>query len=73
MRSYKMYKLHKNILNVVDMVVRLSDGACIPLYPDNTDYANFKKEINDKSAQLEDADGNLMTSAQAIAYVKELP
>jgi hypothetical protein len=54
-------------------VLRLSDSTVIPFAPDNTDYANFKKEINDKFAQLEDANGNLMTEAQAIAYVKELP
>ena len=39
--------------------------------PANTDYANFKKEILADEAQLQDADGNVMTDAKA--YVKELP
>jgi hypothetical protein len=64
-----MYKLTL----ITNQVLRLADNACIPFDPANTDYANFKKQINDKFAQLEDADGNLMTSAQAIAFVKELP
>ena len=39
--------------------------------PDNTDYANFKKEILADEAQLEDADGVIM--ADAKAYVASLP
>lgn len=54
-------------------VIRLSDMATIPFDPANTDYQNFKTEINDQTAQLEDADGNLMTAQQAIDYVKTLP
>ena len=42
-------------------------------YPDNTDYQNFKKQINADEAQLEDADGNLMTAAEAKAYIATLP
>ena len=67
-----MYKL--NIFNNESKsVVRLSDGACIPFDPDNTDYQNFKKQINADEAQLEDAEGTLMTAEQAKAFVKELP
>lgn len=54
-------------------VIRLSDDACIPCDPANTDYANFKKQINADEAQLEDADGNLMSPEQAKAYVATLP
>lgn len=54
-------------------ITRTSDGACIPFDPANTDYANFKREINEGTAQLEDADGNLMTAEQAKDFVKELP
>lgn len=36
-----MYKLHKNILNEVDVVIRLVDGACIPFASDNTDYQAY--------------------------------
>ena len=53
-------------------VIRLSDGACIPFDPDNTDYANFKKEVL-AGAELQDADGNVMTQEQADDFIKELP
>jgi hypothetical protein len=43
----------------------------IPFTPDNTDYANFKKEILADEAQLEDVDGNVMTNAKD--YVRTLP
>lgn len=71
-----MYKLcQPNLQNnqPASSVIRLSDGACIPFDPANTDYANFKREINEGTAQLQDADGNLMTAEQAKDYVKELP
>ena len=56
-----------------NIVLRLDDGACIPFDPANTDYANFKAQINADEAQLEDADGNLMTADEAKAYVATLP
>jgi hypothetical protein len=54
-------------------VIRLSDGACIPFDPANTDYANFRKEILADEAQLQDAEGNTMTPEQAKTYVATLP
>ena len=68
-----MYKLHKNILGEFDVVVRLLDNACIPFDPANTDYQQFKAQINADEAQLEDADGNLMTPEEAKAFVATLP
>ena len=68
-----MYKIINNRFGNPDCVERLSDGAFIPFDPANTDYANFKREINEGTAQLEDADGNLMTAEQAKDLVKELP
>lgn len=41
--------------------------------PANTAYQQFKQAINYDTAQLEDADGNVMDSATAIAFIKELP
>ena len=40
--------------------------------PDNTDYANFKKEVL-AGAELQDADGNVMTQAEADAFIATLP
>ena len=67
-----MYKLQSNhpITNEkAQSVIRINDNACIPFAPDNTDYANFKKEILADEAQLQDADGNVMDKA----YVASLP
>jgi hypothetical protein len=64
-----MYKLIKNM----SCVNRLSENACIPFAPDNTDYAQFKKAISEETAQLQDAEGNLMTAQAAKDFIKELP
>ena len=68
-----MYKIINNRFGNPDCVERLSDNAFIPFDPANTDYANFKREINESVAELQDADGNLMTAEQAKDFVKELP
>jgi len=44
-----MYKLHKNrISQTVNAVICLSDNACIPFDPDNTDYQAFKTAVLDQ-------------------------
>lgn len=72
-----MYKLISNKQwdgsDTCSLVKRLLDNAFIPFDPANTDYQTFKYQINHDEAQLEDADGNLMTPEQAKAYIKELP
>ena len=70
-----MYKLTKNIKNQINGVaIKQGDILLgIPFAPDNTDYAKFKKQILADEAQLQDADGNLMTPEEAQAYIKELP
>ena len=54
-------------------IQRLSDNAFIPFDPANTDYANFKTQVLADEAQLEDADGVLMTAEEAKAFVATLP
>ena len=54
-------------------VIRLEDMACIPFDPANTDYQTFKTQILSDEAQLEDADGVLMTAEEAKAFIKTLP
>ncbi len=69
-----MYKKTKNLLTGLEMniIMRTSDNAFIPIDPANTDYANFKKEVL-VGAELQDADGNTMTAAEAQEYVATLP
>jgi hypothetical protein len=67
-----MYQLFKDdiVFGKAQCVKRLSDGSVIPYDPDNTDYQNFKKEVL-AGAELQDADGNVMT--QADAFIASLP
>lgn len=68
---YKLFNLPNG--SPANAVINLSNNASIPFDPANTDYQNFKKQINADEAQLEDADGNLMTAEQAKAFVATLP
>jgi hypothetical protein len=66
-----MYKLILDKVTGQNLVVkRLSDNTFIPTNPDNTDYQTFKKEVL-VGAELQDADGNVMTDAKD--YVRTLP
>ena len=64
-----MYKLYKDKHTMNEAIIRIADNAFIPFAVDNSDYANFKKEILADEAQLQDADGNVMDKA----YVASLP
>ena len=68
----KMYKLI-SFENKIVCVSRVFDNAFIPFDPANTDYANFKREILADKAQLQDADGNLMSAQAAKEFVATLP
>ena len=70
-----MYKLIKGFQNSIGLIKNKEDGSlmAIPMDEANTDYANFKKEILADEAQLQDAEGNTMTAAEAKAYVATLP
>jgi len=67
-----MYKLSPLFKGKQTSVIRTNDSACIPFDPDNTDYQTFKKEVL-AGAELQDADGNVMTQEQADDFIKELP
>ena len=71
MIMYKLFNLPNG--SPANAVINLSNNASIPFDPANTDYQNFKKQINADEAQLEDADGNLMTAEQAKEFVATLP
>ena len=68
---YKLFNLPNG--SSANAVINLSNNASIPFAPDNTDYANFKKAINEETAELQDADGNTMTAAEAKAFIATLP
>jgi hypothetical protein len=67
-----MYKISKSThpINKSISILRPADNACIPVEPDNTDYQQFKTQVL-AGAELQDADGNLMTDAKA--FVASLP
>jgi uncharacterized protein YjbI with pentapeptide repeats len=70
--------IYKQIYDIVrqqvqqNAILRVTDNAFIPFDPANTDYANFKKEVL-AGAELQDADGNVMTQEQANAFIATLP
>ena len=68
-----MYKIFNNRFGELAGVLRLKDEASIPIDPANTDYQAFKTQINAGEAELEDAEGVLMTSQQAKDFVATLP
>ena len=70
-----MYKLIKDATtDKICVVLCVEISAYIPLTdPANTDYQQFKQAINDDTAQLETADGVLMTQDEAKAFVATLP
>ena len=71
-----MYKLKRNPItqriNYVNFVAN-NITMCIPISSDNTDYANFKAQIMADEAELQDADGNVMSAEEAKAYIATLP
>ena len=69
-----MYKAHKDnpFYGKAQSVLRLRDSASIPFDPANTDYQTFKKEVL-AGAELQDADGNVITQEQADAFIATLP
>ena len=68
-----MYKLIKNIDGSAASVFRQIDNTSFTFSPSNTDYTQFKKDINDETAQLQDAEGATMSAAEAKSYIATLP
>ena len=66
-----MYHLFKSE-SKQQFVVRISDNAFIPFDPANTDYQQFKADVLG-GAELQDADGNVMTQEEANAFISTLP
>jgi len=71
---YKLLPQQKTPNGLVDAnaILRIADNAYIPFDPANTDYQAFKTNVL-AGAELQDADGNVMTQEQADDFIKELP
>jgi hypothetical protein len=68
-----MYKLVKNVFTKeTNQVQRLEDKSFIPFDPANTDYQQFKKDL-EAGVQLQDAEGTVMTSEQIQQFIATLP
>ncbi len=70
-----MYKLIKSPFDGEIRTVNKQDGdilLSIPFDPANTDYAEFKKAVAE-GAELQDADGNVMSPEAAQQFIATLP
>jgi hypothetical protein len=56
----------------VSAIKREPEFAFIPVDPDNTDYQKFKKDVL-AGAELQDAEGVVMTQEQATEFINTLP
>jgi len=65
-----MYKLI-TILGQTNSVGRLADNAFVPFDVQNTDFVRFKQDIAD-GAELQDADGVVMTAEQVQEFLANL-
>jgi hypothetical protein len=70
MESYKI--IYNDYVKANDGLIRLSDGASIPFDLANTDYQQFKADVLE-GAELQDADGDVMTQEEAVAFISTLP
>jgi hypothetical protein len=69
---YYLYKTESNLSqpNAVYTVDETTNSVSFFFDPNNTDYANFKKEVL-AGVELQDDTGNVMTDA--AEYVRTLP
>jgi hypothetical protein len=69
------YKIQLDKNNTPHGVIRTDANSqvwAIPFDPANTDYAQFKKAVAE-GAELQDADGNVMSAEAAQVFVGTLP
>ena len=67
-----IYKMLPKIDGEKQIFARIDDDEKCRLTCSQDD-ANFKKAINEETAELQDADGNVMSAEEAKAFVATLP
>ena len=69
-----MYKLQLDAISKQSnsMVFRDVDNTSIPMIVDNTDYQQFKKDIQN-GVVLNDAEGNPITGSALTTFIGTLP
>jgi hypothetical protein len=70
-----MYQLQKDfIFNTICAVNKTINNGMIsiPICADNTDYIRFKEQVL-AGAELQDADGNTMSTEEATEFIGTLP
>jgi hypothetical protein len=71
MIKYYLMPFGNSVVKVKTNLDGSSEHRVLNQDPANTDYQNFKKEVL-AGAELQDADGNLMTLEEAKVYVATL-
>jgi len=69
---YKLYKCGIGNSEIGVMKINTDSVTSFPFNLDNTDYQTFKKEVL-AGAELLDAEGVVMTQAEADAFIATLP
>jgi len=72
MTIYKLYMAGFNETPNAVMTINQQPQISFIFDLNNTDYQTFKKEVL-AGAELQDADGNVMTQAEADAFIATLP
>ena len=59
----------------LNIIIRLSDNACIPFDSANIDYSKFKIDLANTQITnvLSDANNNVMTANQVSTFLSTLP
>jgi hypothetical protein len=72
---YKLLTLKGMFENEQHIIRNDGNGSytSFPAQEDNPNWVNLKKAISEETAQLQDAEGNLMTAQAAKDLIKELP
>ena len=67
-----IYKIRNNVNANKAIAIIKNDYLGIPFDPANIDYQQFKVDLAN-NAELQDADGNVMTAEQVANFVSTLP